>query len=264
MGITRVARWAWPLVFLVPLTLVAGRGCQIPGVDPAYHLVLWMHENLPLLYLAAALTAALAVALRVARARARAATLFALETAPPALVESAFRAAAAAVEIGVPRVVYLDVTIPLCFALVGLQPVIVLSRGFIQDLDADQVGMVARHELLHVKHRDPVRGFAWHLAFAALLLPAFSALEQRLALRRELRTNLDAAAEQPERYAALLVSRARERRGLCTEAFGTAGSRRGIFIALAPPVFVFAVLAGLAVSHAWFMEHVAFLSTHHC
>jgi len=223
-----------------------------------------MHENLPVLYLAAALIAALAVALRVARARARAATLFALETAPPAIVDSAFAAQAAAVGIRVPRLVYLDVAVPLCFALVGLRPVIVLSRGFVGDLDAEQVGMVARHELLHVKHRDPVRGFAWHLAFAALLLPAFSALEQRLAMQRELRTNLDTAADQPERYAALLVSRARERRGLCIEAFATAGSRRGLVATVAPPVFVVATLSALALSHAWFMQHLEFLSAHHC
>jgi Zn-dependent protease with chaperone function len=252
------------LVFLVPLTLVAGRGCQVPGVDPAYHFVLWLHENLPVLFLITALLAALAVTLRVARVRARAATLFALQTTPPAPVTAAFRAQAAVIGIRVPRLVYLDVAVPLCFALVGLRPVIVLSRGFIDDLDADQVGMVARHELLHVKHRDPVRGFAWHLAFAALLLPAFSALEQRLVSRRELRTNLETAADQPERYAALLVSRARERRGLCIEAFGTAGSRRGVFATFAPPAFVLAVLSALALSHAWFMEHLEFLSTHHC
>ncbi len=262
--IWRVARWAWPLIFLVPLTLVADRGCNVPGVDPTYHLVLWLHENLPMLYLVAALIAALAVTLRIVRARSRAATLFALGSELPVPVQSAFAAEARRLAISIPKLVYLDVTAPLCFALVGFRPTVVLSRGFVTDLAPDEVGMVARHELLHVKHRDPLRALAWHLAFAALLMPAFTALERSLGLRRELRTNLEAAAENPERYAALLVSRARERRGLCIEAFGAPACENAPWLTLGPPALVVALLVALAASHAWFMDHLAFLSNHHC
>jgi len=260
----RVARWTWPLVFLVPLTLVAGRGCRFPGVDAAYHSALWLHENLPALYLTAAVLSALAVTVRVGRVRARASTLFALATPLPPAVEAAFTVEAARLALQLPRLAYLDVAMPLCFALVGRRPSIVVSRGFVAELDAAQMRMVARHELLHIKHRDPIRGFAWHLAFAAMLLPAFSALERWLASRRELRTNLEAAGGEPEGYAALLVSRAQERRSLCVETFGVQERSRGLVSALIPPAFVVLVLGAVALSHAWFLDHLAYLFTHHC
>ncbi len=264
--ILRVARWAWPLVFLVPLTLVAGRGCRFPGVDPAYHSMLWTHEHLPVLYVAAAGVAALAVTIRVVRARARAATLFSLATPLPPALADAFAVESARLLMPVPTLAYLDVAAPLCFALLGGRSSVVVSRGFVEDLDSDELAMVARHELLHIKHRDPLRGFMWHLAFAALLLPAFSALERWLTSRRELRTNLEAADADADldRYAQLLVSRARERRSLCIEALGAPERNRGLLSALAAPAMVVIVLASLALSHAWFLEHLSYLSAHHC
>jgi Zn-dependent protease with chaperone function len=262
--IGRVARWAWPVIFLIPLTVVAGRGCRFPGVDFTYHLVIWLHEHLPALYVAAAGSAAGAVAVRVGRVRARAATLFALATPLPPAVESAFAREADRLALALPRLAYLNVAAPVCFALVGTRPSVVVSRGFVEGMDADQLGMVARHELLHVKHGDPLRGFAWHLLFAALLMPAFSSLERWLSSRRELRTNLEAARADPERYAALLVARARERRGMCIEGFAAAERGRGLLPALTAPVTVIAILAALAFSHAWFLDHLAYLSTNHC
>jgi len=262
----RVARWTWPLVFLVPLTLVAGRGCRVPGVDPAYHSVMWMHENLPVLYVAAAALAAVAVTVRIARARSRAVTLFALASPLPGALKEAFAAEGARLDVPAPELAYLDVSAPLCFALIGRRPSIVVSRGFVEDLDADELAMVARHELLHIRHHDPLRGFAWHLAFAALLLPAFTGLERWLTSRRELRTNLEAADADadPDRYARLLVSRARERRSLCIEAVGPPERNRGLPSALAAPAMVLVVLASLALSHAWFLEHLSDLSARHC
>lgn len=260
----RAVRWAWPLLFFLPLTLVANRGCEFPGVDFAYHTELWMHENLPALFLVAGLVAVVAVLVRVTRARAKAATLFSLSSPMPPLVLAAFEAEAAQLAISVPRVAYLDVTAPLCFAMFGLHPAVVLSRGFIDGLEESDVRMVVRHELLHVKHRDPSRGFAWHIGFAALLLPAFSELERWLAGRRELRTNLEAAEENPGHYADLLRSRARSRDDLCVEAFGHVERPRSFTAAIAQPIVVLLVLGALAYSHAWFMEHLAFLSSHHC
>ncbi len=262
----RVARWAWPLIFLIPLTLVAGRGCRFPGVDAAYHSVLWMHENLPALYVVAAAMAAVAVAIRVARARARAATLFALATPLPPALEKAFAMESARLSVAVPALAYLDVAAPLCFALVGRRSSVVVSRGFVEGLDAEELAMVARHELLHIKHRDPLQGFVWHLAFAALILPAFSALERWLTSRRELRTNLEAADvdPDPDRYARLLASQARERRSLCVEAIGAPARSRGLLSALAAPAMVLIVLASLALSHAWFLDHLSYLSARHC
>jgi Zn-dependent protease with chaperone function len=262
--ILRAARWAWPIIFFLPLTLVAQRGCEFPGVDPAYHSVMWLHENLPVLFLIAGIISAVVVMVRVARARAKVATLFSLSTPLPASLLEIFAQEAARLNIRVPAVAYLDVAAPLCFAIVGLRPAVVLSRGFIEDLPEGDVHLVVRHELLHVKHRDPARGFAWHIAFAALLLPAFSELERWLAARRELRTNLAASADNPDRYAALLRSRARNSHGLCAEGFGRADVPRNLANAIAQPLIVVMVLVALAYSHAWFLNHLAFLSSHHC
>jgi Zn-dependent protease with chaperone function len=262
--ILRAARWAWPLLFFLPLTMVANRGCEFPGVDGAYHSALWLHENLPTLFLIAGLLSVGAVIVQVARVRARAATLFSLESPMPSTVASAFKTEAVRLNMRIPRVAYLDVNHPLCFALVGVRPAIVLSRGFIQDLDDREIGLIVRHELLHVRHGDPTQGFAWHIAFAALLLPAFAGLERWLASRRELRTNLKAAAADPAIYAELLRSRARNQRDICVEAFAAAERPRSLATALAQPLVVLAVLVALVYSHEWFLQHLEFLTSHHC
>lgn len=260
----RFARWAWPSLLFIPLTPAAGRGCQFVGVDSAYHSMLWIHENLAVLYVAAAVIAAVAVALRVARARARAGVLFSLATSVPERIESAFVAEAGRLSVNLPRIAYLDVAVPLCFVLVGTQPAVVLSRGFIEDLEADEVRMVARHELLHVRHRDPERAFVWHLVFAALLVPGFSDLERWFATRRELRTNLAAAESEPHRYGTLLASRARGQRSLCIGGFGASERRWPRLPVFARPAIGLLMFAGLALSHASFLDHLAFLSAHHC
>lgn len=243
---------------------MAGRGCGFPGVDPAYHGVMWLHENLPQVYAGVGILAALAVAARVWHARQRAETLFALAAEQPDSLREAFEIEAKALGIVVPPIAYLDVAKPLCFALVGWPASVVVSRGFIDDLGQSDLRLVARHELLHVKHRDPVRGFAWHLGFAALVLPAFAPLETWLSLRRELRTNLEAAGDSPEAYAELLRTKARGNRGLCAEAFAEAARPRGFLRALAAPILVVALLIALTFSHAWFLEHLAYLTSHHC
>ena len=259
-----MVRWAWPLVFLLPLTWVAGRGCQFGGVDPAYHAVMWLHEHLPVLYLGLGIVAAMTVAIRVARVRARAAILFSLAVDMPADLAHAVRDEAERLNVSHPRVAYLDVSAPLCFALVGRRGTIVISRGFVTGLDVKQLRLVARHELLHIRYRDPMRGFLWHLAFAAFILPAFDRLENWFASGRELRTNLTVAAEDPEAYATLLRSRARGQRDFCVEAFASTPRSGSLLSALFAPAIVLAVLAGLAASHAWFLDHLAYLSTHHC
>ena len=262
--ILRAARWGWPIIFFVPLTLVAKRGCEFPGVDAAYHATMWLHESLPLLFFLAGIISVGAVTIRVAGARDKAATLFSLATTMPPMIAFAFEAESSRLGMVPPRVAYLDVATPLCFALVGLRPAVVLSRGFVQDLDETETRMVIRHELLHVKHRDPALGFGWHVAFAALLLPAFWGLEHWLASQRELRTNLEAAEDEPTRYAALLRSRARNQRDICVEAFGRGDRPKSLVAALAQPVIVVIVLIALAYSHTWFLGRLAYLANHHC
>lgn len=260
----RVARWSWPLLFLVPLTLVAGRGCGFPGVDPAYHSVLWLHENLPQIYAVVGLIAVLGVGARVWGARRRADALFELSVEQPAPLRAAFEVEARSLGIGVPPIAYLDVAKPVCFALVGLPASVIVSRGFVADLEPSDLRLVARHELLHLKHHDPVCGFAWHLGFAALILPAFGLLETWLSMRRELRTNLEAAGDNPQAYTELLQRKAHDKRALCAEVFSSAGQPRSLLRALVAPVLVALLFIALMLSHAWFLEHLGFLTSHHC
>ncbi len=258
----RLLRWAWPLVFLVPLTLVAGRGCRFPGVDEVYHSVLWLHENLPLLFVLAAATSAIGVAVRLLRARGRAARLFALASPLPDDLVHAFEDERLRLQLAPPRIAYLDVAAPMCFVLVGIRPAIVISRGFAHGLASEDLRLVARHELLHIRRGDPLRGFLWHVAFAALLLPAFSALERALSRGRELRTHLESAEDDPERYATLLLAQARENRAMCVDT--SAAEHASRFATYAPPLAVAGVLVALAFSHVWFLDHLALLTRDHC
>lgn len=225
---------------------------------------MWLHENLPQVYGAVGLLAVLTVAARVWRVRQRAQTLFALSAEQPVSLRKAFEVEARTFGIAVPPIAYLDVAKPLCFALVGWPASVVVSRGFIQGLSASDLRLVARHELLHVRHRDPIRGFVWHLVFAAFVIPAFGELETWFSSRRELRTNLEAAGDNPAAYAELLRSKAHDNRLLCAEAFADASRPRGLVRALAAPLLVALLLVGLTLSHAWFLEHLAYLTSHHC
>lgn len=249
----------------MPLSWWADRGCAYAGVDPLYHATVWVHERLGWFVAALALTAALVVAAKIAVARVRMGRLLALAEPGPRRLDAAFARASAETGIALPRVAYLDVSAPIATVVFG--PVVLLSRGFVDAVDDEELELVARHELVHAHRRDPAAGVLWHLAFAALLIPGFAPLERRLHARRERRANAAAAERREERYVALL-SRFARGADLCAQArLGLeAAARRpeDAWLAWIAPLAVAALVVALPLSHLAFRHDLPYLLSHHC
>jgi Zn-dependent protease with chaperone function len=187
----RFVRALWPIVLLIPLSWWADRGCGFAGVDSLYHATVWIHERLGWFVAALAAASVLVVIGKIVVARLRFSRLLDLAEATPERVCRAFAAAATELGVRVPHIAYLDVSGPIATTVFG--PVVLLSRGFADALNDDDLLLVARHELVHASRHDASVGVLWHLAFAALLLPGFEPLERRLHAARERRANAIAA-----------------------------------------------------------------------
>lgn len=260
----RFARVLWPLLFLIPLSWWANRGCSIAGVDPLYHTTVWVHERLGWFVASLAAISAAVVAAKVVIARRRLRRLLDLSQPLPKALQQAFDAASKDLGIAVPTVVYLDLAMPIASTIFG--PLVLLSRGFVERLDAPDLELVARHELIHAGRRDDRAGVWWHLAFVGLLVPGFDGLESRLQARRERRTNLLAAAGRESRYLELMA-RLSGGGQLCADAaLGLeAPQRHGrrLIDWFAPATAV--LLAGaLFASHLSFQRDLPYLLAHHC
>jgi Zn-dependent protease with chaperone function len=261
--IAKVARWLWPIAFLFPLRLVANRYCWFPFIDPIYHAMLALHEHLPFLIVVAIVAAIVAGTAHVAAARARIAAVLAFAVPTPDDIAEIFADEAQRLRLKVPPIAYLAVNQRLCFALAGRQPTIVLSRGFLAGLSPEDIRLMARHELLHVRFHDPLRRLIWHLAFTAFLFPAFDELERWLTIRRERRVNLLAGEEEPERYARLLTHCTYQEHTLCSNT-GESVQHKSALRLVTAPLIVGSLLLGLFASHAAFMQQLAYLTHHHC
>jgi Zn-dependent protease with chaperone function len=261
----RFVRALWPVIFLVPLSWWADRGCSFAGVDPAYHATLWIHERLGWFVAALAAISAGVVIGKVVVARRRFARLKAVAEPMPARLESALQRAAAELEISVPTVLYLELAAPIATTIFGRT--VLLSRGFVEGLDDNDLELVARHELAHVRHRDALVGVLWHLAFAALLVPGFEPLERRLHLRRERAANLAAATGHEERYVSL-VARLSHGGQLCADARlgleAAAPRPDDRWLVWIAPIAVFSLAVALPLSHLAFRHDLPFLLAHHC
>lgn len=263
--IVRERRWLWLGlgVFLFPLTLVAGRFCSFGAIDAAYHALVTLHEIEPQIVEGAVVVSVATVIIRLVRVRNRLGILQSLASATPQRLVDAFAVEATRLEIATPQVIYVTASVPLCFTAFDWQTTnVFVSRGFIEGLEPIDLGLVAHHELVHIRERHPLWNLAWHVAFSALIFPAFAGVERRLRLRRELRANAEAASREPERYADLLVRQAREGRSLCAEAIPQERAPRGI--AAIGPLAVVSLFVALVVSHADFMRHLPYLAAHHC
>jgi Zn-dependent protease with chaperone function len=261
--IGKTARWLWPLVFLFPLPWIADRYCWFPLTDPIYHTILALHERLPLLVGLATIAAIVSVSARITAAHARISEVLAFAVPTPEAIVGIFAEEAWRLRLSMPLLAYLAVDQRLCFALAGRQPRVVLSRGFLSGLSSEDIRLVARHELLHIRFHDPLRRLAWRVVFAALLFPAFDELERWLTARREQRVNLLAGGEDPDRYASLLVRCAHRESGLCSDDDRPA-RRKNTSGLVAAPLLVGSLLFGLFASHAAFMKELGYLTRHHC
>jgi hypothetical protein len=253
------------VLFLVPLSWWADRGCNYAGVDPLYHATVWMHERLGWFVVALAAISVLTVLVKIVLARQRLAGLLKLAEPLPARTRRCFESAAAEMNVVLPRVAYLDVGERVATTVFG--PVILLSRGFAEPLDDEELMLVARHELVHASKRDAGAGVLWHLVFVALLLPGFEPLERRLHAARERRANIAAAAGREEAYLSVL---ARMARGAALCEGGNIGLEaparrpRDRWLAWVTPSLIVLLAVALPLSHVEFMHDLPFLLIHHC
>ncbi len=261
----RFVRALWPVVFLIPLSWWAERGCWLAGVDPLYHTTLWIHQRLGWFVAALALVSAAVVMAKIVVARIRFARLKQLAEPIPARLRTAIERASAEFGIAAPAVLYLDVTAPIASTVFGRT--ILFSRGFTEPLDDADLELVARHEIAHVHRHDATAGVLWHLAFAALLIPGFEPLERGLHGQRERAANVAAASGREERYVSL-VSRVAHGAKLCADArLGLeAAARRpeDRLLMWFAPLAVVALAVALPVSHAAFRHDLPYLLSHHC
>lgn len=263
-----------PLIFLVPLVPLAGRFCNLVPTDAVYHSLVFLHERLPLIIGILAAASVTATLIKLTRARIRIRTLLALASSPPERLRSIASREARMLRMSAPRILYLDVAEPLCFSTIG-GPLAILSRGFTASLSDDDLTLVLRHELAHIRHRDPLRGALVHLACGALLVPGFEAVERALYLRRESRADDVASECGAEKYHSLLIrlsGAASHETAICREvAFGSPsppreGSvRKSVsWTRFIPSGAAAALIIGVAASHAFFDDHLNYLLAHHC
>ena len=261
----RERRWLWLglVVFLFPLTLVAGRFCSFGVTDFAYHSLVALHGIEPQIVIAAVVISIVAVLVRLDLIRNRLGVLRSIASAPPAALTEAFEREAACLAVAEPRLIYVTASVPVCFAALDRRTTSVfVSRGFIEGLTADDLRLVAHHELVHIREHDAFWNLVWHVAFSALVFPTFDGIERRLRLRRELRANAKAAMLAPERYEELLVRQARDGRSLCAEAVSE--TRAPQQLAAVAPLAVVSFFVALVISHAGFMHDLPYLAAHHC
>jgi Zn-dependent protease with chaperone function len=265
MSGVRYARAVWPIIFLVPLSWWADRGCSLAGVDPLYHATVWMHERLGWFVALLVLVSSGVVVSKIVVARLRFTRLQALAEPLPARLEAALERAATDLGVGIPRVLYLDLSARIATTVYGRT--VLLSRGFITPLDDADLELVVRHELVHVRRHHATAGVLWHLAFAALLIPGFEPLERRLHAQREREANL-VGADGRERPYLSLVARLSRGAAVCADApLGLeAAARRpeDRWLMWLAPITVAGLAIALPLSHAAFRHDLPYLLSHHC
>ena len=259
----RAARVLWLVVFLIPLGVLADRYCYFNFTDPVYHALMWLHERLPVLFLCLAAISAGSAIIRYIRIQDRLRALEALRSTPSVGLQRAF----ANVDTGRDAIdlVYIDVPSAFCFTVFGGR--VVISRGFSELLDNDELRLVAEHEALHIRRGDPLRALLWHLLFAALIVPGFERAEEALYARRE--RDVDTAARQvnPLMYDGLVQ---RVGRAICGgtpgAAFRSLAPQECVrtLRMLAPAMIPIALLTLLVASHVLFVKNLPFLTAHHC
>jgi len=199
---------------------------------------------------------------RIVRVRTSLATLHTLASKAPQRLLWVLRAQRIAVGTREPRLIFLDIETPLCYALmIGMT--VLISRGFIDGLNPDELAIVVRPELVHGAQRGPLRGFCWHLAFAAPLVPGFDYIERWLYDRRErCATALAGTLADKTRFdefaRRVLGSELASERSLGTVYAGALRPRTAHTNPRA------AVLVALFASHWIFSKTMPVLERHHC
>lgn len=260
----RAVRLLWIVLFVVPLGFFADRLCYIDAVDPTYHALLWMHENMGYLFAGlAAFSAAVAFA-RFLRIQGQLGALDTLRSETPASVRDAFGHAAARIGVRAFDLLYIDVPMVFCFSVFGGR--VAISRGFAELLSTPELQLVAAHELRHLRAADPLKALIWHLVFAALIVPGLEPLEEALYQRRERHADLSVSRADQPLYQALL---GRFRTAMCAStpsaAFRSLNlQQKSAFRAFAPTALPLALLLLLVTTHVILVQNLPYLQSHHC
>lgn len=261
----RYARALWPVIFLIPLSWWADRGCAFAGVDPLYHTTVWVHERLGWFLAVLAALSAGTIITKIVVARLRFARLAALAEPLPPRLRSAVGRACGDLMTAAPRVLYLDTGAPVASVVFG--STVLLSRGFVEPLDDRELELAVRHEVAHVRRHDATAGVLWHLFFAALLIPGFEPLERRLHARRERGANLTAARGREASYLSLVTRLSRGADVCANPSLGLeAAARRpeDRWLSWIAPLSVGVLAIALPLSHAAFRHDLPYLLSHHC
>ncbi len=267
-------RAGWPLLFLIPLGALAGRFCWLDFADPVYHGLVWLHERFVLVILLLAAASIAAAFYRFVRLQTTLRTLIELGSEPPDRLLRIFAIEDSLFDTKL-MVLYIEAANPFCFTSFS-GPRVFISRGFETRLTDRELSLVARHELFHAMRRDPWRSLAWHLFFAALILPGFDAVEQALYQARERKIDAIVAKGDAATYETLLANcsprRDKQFGTICTAAVGGGAMLRGqrnasadyLWLQAGPATVSGAVLVLLLFSHELFSSHLPYLLAHHC
>jgi Zn-dependent protease with chaperone function len=175
VGVTLTAyvMCAFVAYILVPFLAVAGRP-PLAGTLAA--------AAVATLLLVAAARASTVAYRQIRAARRLAARVAACGAAPPG------RLRRAAAEMGLEgRVELIESRAPFSFVYGLLEPRVAISRGFLEDLDRDELDAVLAHERYHVHKLDPLRALVGAaLVQAFFLMPCCGALRDRYLKGREL------------------------------------------------------------------------------
>ncbi len=116
---------------------------------------------------------------------------------PPPALEAALAEVAPRHRMRPPRVHFLDARTPVLFCSGVRDPVLVVSRGTLELLDAEELGEALSHELAHLVRRDPAMSWAL-MAVRALLFfnPVAQVVARALARDAEWRADEGAAGDR--------------------------------------------------------------------
>ena len=260
----RFLRFAWPLIFFIPLGDIAGRYCWLSGIDPVYHTLVFTHEYMPQILLTYALLSVVAVVISDARARVQLRQLAGFASPAPLRLSRALAHECAALGVPNPRCSFLDVDQSFCFTAAGSTGVII-SRGFLARLSDEELRLALRHEIVHLRRSHPEKALAWRLLTRLLLLPGFASIERWRHARREEIADRETAGDAVERYRRLLLrTAARTHTPLLSWRLSALRGVRPDVISVWPAVLAAMLLVALVSSHFVFLDNARYLMTHHC
>jgi len=270
--VTRWIRVVWPVVFLIPLGVLAGRFCTFSITDPIYHGLVGAHEWIWAIWAGLALLSVTSAAWQLLAAEREVGPLLRFACDPPRDIRATFDGCCT--QLGMPAgLVFIALPNPIAFAHWRGRAV-VLSAGMVSELSPEDIGLVMRHELLHLRRADQWRAFAWNMFFAMLVLPGFRAVEQILNRRREHAVDDACRIGHEAAYAQLLLRNSPRRDGLygsiCTSSAGIPGlaglnlppdylTDRSL-----PAIVAVTVLALVLFSQILFIAALPYLQANHC